>query len=122
MAQRKVLAVLFIWVGSIARTGSLNAQVNCACGDPREFGSCITGAIDYPGDYPGSAVVVPTKNDQGQDVVYLYVADLYSGTTIRFSVPPNEVVKSTTPYEVLFSPGGSQSTSGLTYSPADGSL
>ncbi len=122
MAHRIVPAVLLVLVESSIQVGSLEAQLICRCEDPKEFGSCITGTVDYPGDFPGSAAVVPTQDAAGDDVVYVFVADLYNGFTYRYSVPPNEVLKPTTPHEALFSLGGLQATSGITYDPVDGSL
>jgi hypothetical protein len=92
----------------------------CLCATTTPFGSCLNGIVDeenvvigmplggYPDQFPGSATVVPA---QGGTPSTMYVADLFSGRTHPFQFS----IGTLQPMDPIPSPGGSNSTSGITH-------
>src|SRR5688572_12275873 len=53
----------------------------CPCNTTSPFGSCSHKTAPYPDDFPGAAAIAPRVAQPA----FLYVADLYSGFTYRYT-------------------------------------
>jgi hypothetical protein len=132
-SARVLTSALLVAVALVASwtTNEVGAQTArlCSCDSDEPFGACNVGFFEYAteGELPGSATVAPDPNelapgDPGPAPTFLYVADLFSGRSFRF---PSDVQAGNLTLgdpDEFFSPGGTRSTSGLTFNPNTASL
>jgi hypothetical protein len=124
MAQRAVVAVLFLLSGG-SHLMPLAAQTPkvCTCIEASDFGGCtIKVPVNYPESFPGSAAMV-SGNIGGNNVFYVYIADLFNGFTFRYDLKPTGgALDSSVVPSVFISPEGSRSTTGLAFNPVNNLL
>ena len=123
-----VATLVAVTLVSALVTVPVNAQI-CLCSSTEPFGSCNSGFFGYAteGELPGSATVAPDPNeaDPGSPDPaprFLYIADLFSGRSFRYPVGEQGGNLTLDDPEEFFSPGGTRSTSGLTFNPNTASL
>ncbi len=114
------LGLCLIIVSIVVATDSVWAQ-QCSCRNVRPFADCVTRLLgidratqldsSYPDLFPGSGTIVTSEIARDR----LYIADLFSGRAYVYEYDTQLIETVVLIDLVVPSPGGSQSTTGLTF-------
>lgn len=114
--SRRLFAFLLAMLGWSAGDQAWPQAPTCTCQENRLLGSCSISSIDYDGQDPGNAAVVPVGAS-----TYLYVADASDGFVYRYVFSGGNLTYNNCPNSSIscfFSPFGSLPTpSGIAYHP-----